>query len=335
MPVRPWVHKAAMSITVTAVVLGGMTAESLVLPRHGHAPPSPPSARRRPTPPSSVPAADRPRPAAGVTPAPASGKLPGTPHRPSEPILEAPVADAHTEHEDHPWTIEIAGHPRRADSPEYVKSRALMNKITREVPGFSYYGPPPWQDHHGGGLWVKDAGGWFLLRNLAGIEWSAQFAADPARVDLLRQNARRLYEAFPDAVAELGIRDLLDTPITDAEGIARWTDSICNASVPLTPALHTGVLPHGGGLHHYPSPVCEINTFRRDDFQLWVTDSEGHPAAVVPVAPRGAGDGRLHVLYTHPGSALHAEHQAAAMAGQPHILHAGHPLARQAFAAQA
>jgi uncharacterized protein DUF6424 len=79
---------------------------------------------------------------------------------------------------------------------------------------------------------------------------------DPARVDLLRANAARLYAAFPGAVAELGIAGLLAAPITDAAGVATWTDSICNASVPLPAALHTGVLPAAGGVHHYPTPVC-------------------------------------------------------------------------------
>ena len=244
------------------------------------------------------------------------------------------MAGTHTEHEDHEWTIAIPDHPRRTDSPEYVKSRALMNRLAREVDDF-YYGPPKWQDHHGGGLWLKDAGGWFLVRNLAGMEWSSQFAAEPRKVDLLRRNAQRLYAAFPGVAEELGITELLETPITDAEGVARWTDSICNASVPLPASLHTGVVPHGGGIHHYPQPIVEIQTFKRDDFRLWVTDHEGHPVAVAPVAPRGSGDGRLHVLYAHPSSRLHKEHQAAVMSGIPHILEADHPLAQQAFAGQA
>jgi len=240
----------------------------------------------------------------------------------------------HTEHEDKPWTIEIENHPPRSDSPEYVKTRALMNRLARTIHGM-FFGAAPWQDHHGGALWVKDDQGWFLVRNLAGIEWSSQFAADPARVDLLRQNAQRIYAGFPGAVAELGIRDLLDTPITDPAGVARWTDSICNASVPLPAELHTGVIPHGGGVHHYPAPIVEIATFKHADFQLWVTDAEGCPAAVAPVAPRGSGDARVHVLYAHPGSALHREHAEHMARGEAHILPLDHDLARQAFAQQA
>jgi len=204
----------------------------------------------------------------------------------------------HTEHEDHPWTIQIPDHAKRTESSEYKSARAKMNSLAKAIDGFEY-GDSPYQDHHGGGLWLKDDDGWFLVRNLVGIEWSAQFCADPAKVDKLRINARRIYAAFPDAVKELGIRKLLDTPITDAGGVADWTDSICNASVPLPVALHTGVLPKAttGGVHHYPAPIAEIELIRRDDFELWVKGPDGTVAAVVPVAPRGSGDGRTRLLF--------------------------------------
>jgi hypothetical protein len=108
-----------------------------------------------------------------------------------------------------------------------------------------------------------------------------------------------VYANFPDAVAELGIRDLLDAPITDAEGVARWTDSICNASLPFPASFHTGVLPRAptGGVHHYPTPIAEIELIKRDDFSLWVETPEGDVAAVVPVAPPGSGDGRTRLMF--------------------------------------
>ncbi len=239
----------------------------------------------------------------------------------------------HTEHEDHPWTVNIPNHPPRADSPEYVKSRTRMNSLAKGISGF-YYGAQPYEDHHGGGLWLKDKDGWFVVRNLAGMEWSSQFCADPKKVDQLRINARRLYAAFPGVAEELGIRQLLDTPITDAAGVEAWTDSICNASVALTPSMHTGVQPKGGGVHHYPAPVVEIDTFRYDDFKLWVTDSEGQPAAVVPVGKRGSGDGRVQVVYSTPQTRLNQEHSAAAARGEALILQPDHALAQAAFMLQ-
>ena len=251
----------------------------------------------------------------------------------TEPVAPTDPTQDHTEHEDQPWTINIPGHPQRTDSAEYVRSRQAMNDMASHI-STMIYGQPPYDDHHGGGLWLKDDQGWFLVRNLAGLEWSSQFCADPAKVDLIRQNAKRLYAAFPGAAQELGIQPLLDTPITDATGVAQWTDSICNASVPLPEPAHTGVLPAGGGVHHYPSPITEIAFFKHDSFQLWVTDQQGNPAAVAPVGPPGSGDGRVHVLYATPGSDLADQVSQAEARCQPLVLDPSHPLAQQAFAKQ-
>jgi hypothetical protein len=173
--------------------------------------------------------------------------------------------------------------------------------------------------------------------------------ADPAKVDLLRQNAKRLYDLVaPQVKQELDPNGLLDTPIQDADGVAKWTDSIFNAGVPLHLGFHTGVLPAANsqaqnapaadsqpaGVHHYPTPVVDIQLFKFDDFQLWVTDDEGNPAAVAPVAARGSGDARVHVLYATPGSKLAQQKQQAESAATPLILGPGHPLAKQAFQRQ-
>jgi Family of unknown function (DUF6424) len=239
----------------------------------------------------------------------------------------------HTEHEDHPWTIRIPDHPDRTSSSEYVRSRKKMNAFAEGISPF-FYGDPDYEDHHGGGLWLKDEDGWFLIRNVAGIEWSAQFCADPAKVDQLRINARRLYAMFPDAVEELGIRDLLDTPIVDAAGVEAWTDSICNASVPLPEGVHRGVLPRAGGIHHYPAPVAEIAFFKYDDFELWVSDSDGNEVAVVPVAARGSGDGRVQVLHVRtpdpPGPTALPDWGAST----GNVLDAQSKIAEQAFGEQ-
>lgn len=256
-----------------------------------------------------------------------------------------PMPPTHPEHEDHPWTIEIPDHPKRTESRTYRASRKKTNELAATVTDL-FFGPPRYEDHHGGGLWLKDADGWFIVRNIAGIEWSAQFCADPAKVDRLRVNARRLYAAFPEVVTELGIRELLDTPITDAKGVAQWTDSLCNASLPYPRAFHQGVLPKSGtgGVHHYPSPIAEIALFKHDDFNLWVADGDIE-VAVVPVSERGSGDGRTRVLYSarseQPGSSPLAALQAGiGVAGveevdtDPTILPADHPVSISAYAQQ-
>ena len=294
----------------------------------------------------------------------------------------------HSESETHSWNINVPDHPNRADSPEYVAARTKMNQIAAGTTGL-VYGSPPFQDHHGSALWLKDAQGWFLVRNLAGIEWSAQFCADPAKVDLLRQNAKRLYDLLaPEIKQELDPGGLLDTPIQDAAGVAKWTDSIFNAGVPLQQSFHTGVLPQGSahsaqasapaaddsqdpldpapaadasqgaqasapaasqppaaagasaagqdpaGVHHYPTPIVDIQLFKYDDFQLWVTDAQGNPAAVAPVSPRGSGNASVHVLFATPGSQLAAQKQAAESANTPLILGPDHPLSQQAYTNQ-
>lgn len=211
--------------------------------------------------------------------------------------------DTHEEHGGYPWTRRIPDHPPREESSIYRASRKKMNEIADTIDDF-LYGGPDFEDHHGGGLWLKDEDGWFIVRNIAGVEWSAQFCADPEKVDQLRINARRLYARFPEAVEELGIRELLDTPIIDTDDVARWTDGMCNASVPLPEAEHRGFLPKAGGIHHYPTPVAEIVFFKFDDFDLWVTDDDGNEVAVVPRSRRGSGDGRVQVIHALPANAV-------------------------------
>src|SRR5690242_20681218 len=221
-------------------------------------------------------------------------------HQGGEIVMTNPEP-VHAESEAHAWGINVPNHPTRADSPEYVAARSKMNEIAGQAAGM-IYGQGPFEDHHGGALWLKDSQGWFLVRNQAGIEWSAQFCAEPAKVDLLRQNAQRLYNLLsPKIKQQLDPDGLLDTPIRDAAGVAKWTDSIFNAGVPLHPTFHTGVLPTGmaqnpavpasaqpasaqpasaqpasaqpasaqpAGVHHYPTPIADIQLFKYDDFQL-------------------------------------------------------------------
>jgi hypothetical protein len=203
-----------------------------------------------------------------------------------------------------------------------------------------FLGDAPYQDHHGGGVWVKDEGGWFLITGPAGIEWSAQFCADPAKVDLLRQHVGRIVAGFPETIPGyegLGYHEaarILGERITDATRIANWTDGIFNASVPMPAALHTGTLPALAGYHHYPKPIVDIQLFKHDDFNLFVTDREGHRIAVTPVAQRGSGDGRVAVVWAPEGSVsrrrLHAAHEKF----KPLIASERSSLALQAFAQQ-
>ena len=266
---------------------------------------------------------------------------------------------SHQEREDHPWAIQIPDHPKRADSPTYQVSRRLMNAIVKEatgvVPDFFLGGAKAYQDHHGGGLWVKDAEGWMLLKNLAGMEWSQQFCADPAKVDQLRRVARRLYAAFPLSVPAMQalahsdhypLQAMLDEPIVDQARVARWVDSIFNASVPLYAGRHTGVLAPScpappevraqieGGVHHYPTPITDIQLFKHDDFELWVVDAQGQLAAVTPAHPRGSGRSEINVAYATPGTELHKAWIETHEKGDHLTLGGDDDMAKQAFARQ-
>lgn len=249
----------------------------------------------------------------------------------------------HTEHEDFPWTINIPNHSPRTDSDAYKVARKVMNGLVKGVKSF-YLGSGPYQDHHGGGLWVKDRDGWFLIKNLAGMEWSQQFCADPAKVDMLRQFAERIYRAFPDTLPTLkamGFQDVdavLNETIDSPDKVSRWCDSVFNASVPLNQQRHTGTVKGKGkkptlegGVHHYPTPITDIQLFKRDDFQLWVMDDEGNPTAVTPVAH---GDSRVRVAYATPGSKLHKQLVKAQSERGALVADGGHSLAKQAFASQ-
>ena len=250
------------------------------------------------------------------------------------------MSTTHLEKEDYAWVINVGDHAARADSPAYTRSRKLMIELVKLSQPWAF-GPPPYQDHHGGGVWITmDGKTPFLMLGLVGCEWSAQFCADPLKIDEWRLHTKQLVDAFPQTIPfyeSLGYhdgKDLLETPIGGPTEVANWVDSIFNASVPLPADSHTGVLPKAAGFHHYPKPIVDIEFFKRDDFTLFVTDAEGQPAAVVPVAPRGAGDARVQVLYATPGTKLHKAHAAAHAKGKAVILPTTHPLAKQAFAKQ-
>lgn len=256
---------------------------------------------------------------------------------------------SHIQREDVPWAINIPNHEPRNNSPAYVVARKVMVDIVKDMKDF-FLGPSTGdQDHHGGGLWVKDNDGWLLIKNLAGMEWSQQFCADPAKVDKLRRFAQRIYKRFPESIPafkQMGFTDVdavLGETIDSPDKVSRWCDSVFNASVPLSQPRHTGtVKPKGkggtpqleGGVHHYPTPITDIQLFKRDDFELWVLDDEKQPAAVVPVGHRGSGESDVRVAFATPGTELHKKLVDAEQKGQFLRVQGAHAMAQQAFAAQ-
>jgi hypothetical protein len=233
------------------------------------------------------------------------------------------------------WSINVPNHAPRADSLDFMRARTVANRLARESPGF-FYGQPPYQVHHGGGLWVyenddPEKGKPVLVRNLFGMTWSSQFCADPARVDVARQTARRLYARFPRSAAALDLRTLLDTPITDAAGVATWTDSLCNASIPLTPEMHMGVIPRGSGIHHYPARVAQIPHFLRAGLNIWATDpGSGRHVAVIPTGLPDSPDGRVALFYAPADTEMGRQGREARAENRWLVLGRAHPISREA-----
>ena len=251
------------------------------------------------------------------------------------------------ESENHPWRIQLVKHPDRFESTFFRAAKSATKKILEELDDEHLpYGPRPtgtdhWEMHHGGSLWVKGENGWRMYRARVGIEWSMQFCADPAKVDRLRQEAAELVAAFPltlpalKALGYKGAEELLNTPITDADGVEAWTDSIFNACVPMGRGNHQGVLPKvPPGEHHYPWPVKGADFIKYDDFQLWVTLPDGMHGAVVPVDRRGSGDGHVRLVHVPEGSQGEESFVRAQEVGKMAVLPPNSSAALQAFKSQ-
>jgi Family of unknown function (DUF6424) len=257
------------------------------------------------------------------------------------PLRSAPLAlqGQHTEGEADPWKINVPDHAKRKESSDFAAAKSLAHKIlaTLGLDG-QFYGTAVIQMHHGGSLWLFDDAGWFMVQNQAGIEWSAQFCADPKKVEQLRLNAKRVYDGFPATLPEmasLGYKQgeaILNTPIVSATEVARWVDSIFNSCVPLPAVRHIAVLPKGDGRHHYPTPITDIDLIKYDDFVLWVTDPASKTeVAVVPTAARGKGVDKTRLVYATPGTELDKAHTEAHAAGKSVVFGAASPLTQQAY----
>lgn len=252
----------------------------------------------------------------------------------------------------------VEGHAARTDSPTFIEARTTLHKVLPRLFG----GINPWetdarsvtvgvQAHHGGSILVytKATDVWRVVLNMFGVEWCEQFACDPKKLELARQNAEAIIAAFPDTepeLARIGLSAahiaLLHTPITDATGVGLYVDSWFNACVPIPQPEHTGTVsaatPKGAGVHNYPLPACNIPMFCQDDFTPFVTTGTGSAkatAVVVPVDVRGSGNGSVRVIQTDKNHPLHAQHVKADKKGAALVLGPDHPIAKKAFAKQA
>jgi hypothetical protein len=106
--------------------------------------------------------------------------------------------------------------------------------------------------------------------------------------------------------------------------------------------VHTGAITatsdRSAGKHTYPTPNNDTVFFCRDDFHPFIYDKATKTTVhVVPVAPRGSGDGRVRVTGVQsetPNQPLVKMHAAAEKNGKALVLAAQDPIAKKAFADQ-
>lgn len=215
-----------------------------------------------------------------------------------------------------------ADHPPRKDSPTYVAARKVLMNTRRG--GCMVCGGVPdmthpemtsvadshgLQDHHGGGIYVKDV---LVALNLFGTEWSLGWSADVEKVAQYVANLNVLLEALGEPT--------YDGSITDTPSVMLFVDSTLNANVKLCAPHHVGrmdrptkdALGHEAvGIHEIPFPIwLGQMTCDWKRFDMWA----GTPGTLA-VAPNG-DDGSVVVLHAnavhHPGidrgTVLHADH---------------------------
>lgn len=236
------------------------------------------------------------------------------------------------EHVGEAADVFTADHPKRTDSPAYLAARkVLMNQrrggcvICGGLPDMSHpelyeIGEPKGlEDHHGGGIYVKDV---LVGLNLMPIEWSQGWGANAESVARMVANLNVLFSALGEPT--------YDDPVTDTDSVMAWVDSVYNANVKLCKPHHVGTQHqhtpdvHGHeavGIHEIPGPIFwgQI-TCDWPRFDMW-----GGSTGTVAVAPHTGDDGKPvkgHVVV------LHAAESSALNRGD--VLPPHHPTARLA-----
>ena len=204
--------------------------------------------------------------------------------------------------------VETATHPPRKDSPEYLASRKFLMNVVRG--GCYICGGPVdlshpeapadakgLQDHHGGGILVREV---LVGFNLFPLEWSMGWGADPARVTAFVQ---QLADAGLLAAADLEAAGI-SLPLADTDAVMRWVDSKFNANVKLCAPHHVGHqtshTPDANGheavgIHNAPWPVLAAQA-------VWdwsKGDMFGGTTGTVVVAPHDSKPGHAVVAYVH------------------------------------
>lgn len=211
--------------------------------------------------------------------------------------------------------VEVADHPKRTDSPAYLAARRMLMNTRRGgcvvcggVPDMSHpemtavADAHGLEDHHGGGIYVKDV---LVAFNLFPMEWSQGWGADPVLVQELVSNLNVILEALGE--------EPYSTPITDVTSLMSYVDSKYNANVKLCRPHHIGTQGthspdanghEGVGIHEIPAPIFWGQlTCNWKVFDMW-----GGTTGTMAVAPATDANGQPlpgHVVVHHVDASAH------------------------------
>jgi hypothetical protein len=174
------------------------------------------------------------------------------------------------------------------------------------------------QDHHGGGILVKDI---LVGFNLFPLEWSIGWGADPKRVD-----------QFVKQLIRSGL--LHDWPaIASTDDVMNWVDSPNNANVKLCAPHHVGHQTQhtpdsngheGVGIHNAPWPVLAAQaTCEWARFDMWAGTT-----GTLAVSPHPTEKGAVVVQHVHDAHPTKNSDGTSLQIGQS--LPATHPHSRAA-----
>lgn len=229
-----------------------------------------------------------------------------------------------------------ADHPPRKDSKAYLAARRVLMRQRRggcllcdgtpdlSHPELEKVGDPKgMEDHHGGGIYVRDV---LVGLNLFPLEWSQGWAADPVKLGQLVRNLNVVLAALGEPT--------YDAEITDTPSVMAYVDSVLNANVKLCKPHHVGTqhqhTPDANGheavgIHEIPGPIFWGQmTCDWDRFDMWAGTT-----GTMAVAPATDARGRLragHVVVHHADAAVHPGVKRG------HVLPPHHPHARLAHA---
>ena len=208
-------------------------------------------------------------------------------------------------------TVYTDSHPPRTDSPEYLASRRQLMTTQRGaclicggVPDLSHPemtpvgSPVGKQDHHGGGIVVKDV---LVALNLFPIEWSQGWGSSPAALSKLVSNLNIIMGLLGE--------EPYSATISDIPSLMAYVDSTFNANVRFCAPHHVGLqtqhTPDANGheacgIHEIPAPIFWGQlTCDWQRFDMWLGTT-----GTVAGAPHPSGDGSVVVLHAHPSAVV-------------------------------